>query len=544
MEFFKLIRKEGKEFSRSMYITTAATGILNIGTAMILIMASQEIEPGQIDFKHILMFLACVIGFYFCKRHSFLAMNKGVEKELDRMRLRMSLKIRQANLQTFESIGKSVFNTVLNRDTSIIAQSSPYIINACGGIVMLVVGSVLIFFQSAVAFFVAAAIIFACVFYYLEQRKALSKHLEISTQHETAFFGNLTDLLDGFKQMKLNSAKDQAFYEESLSKLSGSIVESKIDSARIQVKLVVVGQLFMFLLMGGVVFVLPSVSPSELNTIPTVIALLLFISSPIGDIVGAFQMLEPTNHAVKNIMELEKRLDELNHAEAEEKPLEPFNISNPKLEFIGCEACEFSYSKSMQADGFSIGPIDFKITPGETVYVVGGNGSGKSTFLKMLTGLYMPDRGNLVMNGKPVLGKKVVSYRNLFTPIFTDFHLFDKLYGLKDYDQAVVDEWLDVMDLSDELTIRDGVISTRDLSTGQRKRLAMIVSVLEDRPVCVYDEVAADQDPHFRKYYYEEFLPKLKEQNKAVFAITHDDHYFHTADRVLRMEYGQLKAFE
>ena len=135
-------------------------------------------------------------------------------------------------------------------------------------------------------------------------------------------------------------------------------------------------------------------------------------------------------------------------------------------------------------------------------------------------------------------------YRNIFSPIFTDFHLFDRLYGLPSVDQQRAQDLLDEMKLSDVTGIVDGRITKRDLSTGQRKRLAMIVATLEDKPVYILDEVAADQDPHFRKYYYEEYLPYLKKQNKAVIAITHDDNYFHTADRVMKMEYGSLSPFK
>jgi putative ATP-binding cassette transporter len=145
------------------------------------------------------------------------------------------------------------------------------------------------------------------------------------------------------------------------------------------------------------------------------------------------------------------------------------------------------------------------------------------------------------VDGAQVTRRNAQFYRNLFSAIFSDFHLFDKLYGLRDADPARVDELLRLMEISDKTSLRDGRFSNINLSTGQRKRLALAVSYLEDKPVYVFDEVAADQDPRFRKYFYEVMLPDLKKAGKTVVAVSHDDRYFHVADRVLRMEYGKFE---
>ena len=129
------------------------------------------------------------------------------------------------------------------------------------------------------------------------------------------------------------------------------------------------------------------------------------------------------------------------------------------------------------------------------------------------------------------------AYRDLFAPIFTDFHLFQRLLGAREHDPAVVDRLLQRMELTGITQLKDGRITNLNLSTGQKKRLAMILAYLDDKPVYVFDESAADQDPVFRRFFYETLLGEMKEQGKAVVAVTHDDHYFHVADRVLKMEY-------
>ncbi len=100
---------------------------------------------------------------------------------------------------------------------------------------------------------------------------------------------------------------------------------------------------------------------------------------------------------------------------------------------------------------------------------------------------------------------------------------------------------LEVMELSGKTAFRDGGFTNTHLSTGQRKRLALVVACLEDKPVYVFDEVAADQDVHFRGYFYETLLPELKNRGRTVVVVTHDDRYFHVADRVLGMDYGKFR---
>ena len=177
---------------------------------------------------------------------------------------------------------------------------------------------------------------------------------------------------------------------------------------------------------------------------------------------------------------------------------------------------------------------------GETLFVVGGNGSGKSTFLRLLTALYEPDNGRIEVDGRPVREGNLQAFRNLFSVIFTDFHLFDRLYGLVNTEEARVSELLEDMGLGNKTSYRDGEFSTLDLSHGQRTRLAYVVSLLEDRPIYIFDEWAAGQDPEMRRRFYEELVPELKQRGKTVLAVTHDDKYWHCADRMLKMEEGKF----
>jgi len=98
--------------------------------------------------------------------------------------------------------------------------------------------------------------------------------------------------------------------------------------------------------------------------------------------------------------------------------------------------------------------------------------------------------------------------------------------------------------LEQKVTVSEGELSSTKLSQGQRKRLALLLAYLENRSIILLDEWAADQDPSFRKVFYTELLPELKARGKTVIAITHDDHYFHLADKIYRIHQGSMSLHE
>ena len=191
-----------------------------------------------------------------------------------------------------------------------------------------------------------------------------------------------------------------------------------------------------------------------------------------------------------------------------------------------------------------LGPLDLTLQANELLFVVGGNGSGKTTLAKMLTGLYAPESGEVRLDGEPVAEAARDRYRQLFSAVFTNFHLFDELVGLNGHGETIwprAQKYLELLRIDDKVTVdAAGRLSTTRLSHGQRKRLALLVAYLEDRPICVFDEWAAGQDPAFQKVFYLDLLPELKRAGKTVVVVTHDDRYFHVADRIVKLELGQV----
>ena len=202
----------------------------------------------------------------------------------------------------------------------------------------------------------------------------------------------------------------------------------------------------------------------------------------------------------------------------------------------------FAYQDLAGTVSFNAGPLSLQLRRGELLFLLGGNGSGKSTALKLMCGLYPANTGSILVDGVPLENESRQEYRELFSCIFPDFHLFDRLHGFDQVDRAKVTALIARMGLEGKITFADDCFSTLDLSTGQRKRLAMIITLLEDREICYFDEWAADQDAHFREIFYTEMLPELKRQGKTVVVVTHDDRFWHLADRIVALDLGRVNS--
>jgi putative ATP-binding cassette transporter len=253
-------------------------------------------------------------------------------------------------------------------------------------------------------------------------------------------------------------------------------------------------------------------------------------------------MMLPTMSRAKIALERVESLGLTLAANTKEKEAAATADELPVWNSVELRGVEHSYFREAENSRFTLGPIDLKLTPGELVFITGGNGSGKTTLAKLLIGLYAPEAGELRINGEPVTDENRDWYRQHFTVVFSDFFLFDSLLGLeapKLDDKAR--EYLAKLQLTHKLDVKEGVLSTTQLSQGQRKRLALLTAYLEDRSIYLFDEWAADQDPTFKQTFYHSLLPELKARGKTVIVISHDDRYYDVADRLIKLEDGKLE---
>jgi putative ATP-binding cassette transporter len=262
------------------------------------------------------------------------------------------------------------------------------------------------------------------------------------------------------------------------------------------------------------------------------------MAQPISTIMGALPSLRQSMIALKRIEQLDDTLL------AERAPCGETNFTGNAPLTLELRGVCHQYPGATEDRAFVLGPIDFTIHAGELLFIVGGNGSGKTTLAMLLLGLYPPESGAIYLNGHKVTEANVADYRQHFSAVFADFHLFEQLLEMEsDALMEKTNHYLASLEMANKVQVVDGKFSTLNLSTGQRKRLALISSYLEDRPIYLFDEWAADQDPAFKRVFYTELLPELKARGKTVIVITHDDAYFSCADRVIKLQDGALKPF-
>ncbi|EPF66960.1 cyclic peptide export ABC transporter [Pseudomonas syringae] len=350
-------------------------------------------------------------------------------------------------------------------------------------------------------------------------------------------------LVFGLKELKLNGIR-RAWFSRSAIDVSSTRVARFNFIERIWFTAGDnVGQLTLSLLIGCLLFAAPEVALLDPKVLTASVLAVLYIMGPLSLLVTAMPILAQGRVA-------SGRLSEFGFSINDDHP-QIIEVDVPKLlhfpqkpwRRISLRDVTMDYQNANAGSGFALGPIDLDIDSGELIYIVGGNGCGKSTLAKVLCGLYVPRQGCVQLDGVDVSDKNRSDYRDLFSAVFSDFHLFNRLIGPDETEvsTALAQKYLTTLGLADKIKIEGHGYSTlKALSYGQQKRLALVCAYLEDRPVYVLDEWAADQDPPFKRFFYEELLPDLKRRGKTILIITHDDQYFQLADRIIKLVDGQV----
>jgi len=353
-------------------------------------------------------------------------------------------------------------------------------------------------------------------------------------------FGYLRGLLLGLKE--LNLKKD---LRESYSSML--IIPNLEEQRRLKVKNNLIKNSFSrieyILIMSALCGILVFSKNSDVfegSTMIDFLAISLFMMSPISQITTFGRVINGTRIALKQIDTLGVELSTKQRPESEELIFDNWSEHDSILSF---ENLLFEYDKEEDDDemAFNLGPIDLTIMKGETVFVIGGNGSGKTTFIKLISGLYLPTSGACVYKGNEIEAKNLENYQDQISTIFTDSHLFKFLFHIEEnHLQTHGEEYLSELEMADKVRIKNRSFSKVKFSYGQQKRLLLVTSLLENKEIYVFDEWAAHQDPHFKNVFYSTILPKLKSAGKTIFVISHDDTYFRSGDRVITFQEGRI----
>lgn len=363
------------------------------------------------------------------------------------------------------------------------------------------------------------------------------RHLGAASKEQDRLFGYFRSLTDGAKELRLNQRKRAAFSDDVLGHSIETVRRERALGMSIFVASASWGNFLIYAFIGLVLFVLVGDVPERVRVMTGFALVFVYMVTPLESLLLNIPRANLAKVSAERIDEITRDMP------ASEVPA--LGTPGPALRGIALRSVLHRYYHEQSDDFFTLGPIDLEFRPGEISFLVGGNGSGKTTLAKLLVGLYPPEEGAIFLNDERVDDTNRDRYRQLFSAIFSDFHLFDRLL---ETGSAGLDEegnrLLAKLHLQHKVKVQDGAFTTRSLSLGQRKRLALVVAYLEDRPFLLFDEWAADQDPAFKDVFYREVLPELRAMGKTVLVISHDDRYFHLADRLIRMENGQVIAVE
>lgn len=437
------------------------------------------------------------------------------------------------DLEQFESVGREEIIARISGDAGRIVPSSNVIVQVLIALATVVLSMVYTATISAQAALVSTL---AMVLLALLAVRINHQVMEQNRRDQAArrrMQEPLDDLLLGFKQLKQHgprSAAVAALFESEATALRDS---RGAFHSELYLREAVSSQ-FYFLLLGGVSFVLPLLLPEIAAQASQLMIAAVFVFRPVSTLVMEAPTLARIAAAWQRLKALTERLEALASEQPElAAPPQPF-------QHLSMQQVQFRYAASELGPGFAVGPCDLELRPGEIVFVTGANGSGKSTFVKLLCGLYKRHAGDLALDGKTLPADAGPVWRGQFAAVFAEYALFEQVYGHEDTDPAYVQSLLEQMELSHKVRFAQGRFDTIELSTGQRKRLALVLALLQDRPIYVFDEWAADQDPHFRQAFYRRILPELKARGKAVVAITHDDDAFDACDQRIHFERGRI----
>ncbi len=360
--------------------------------------------------------------------------------------------------------------------------------------------------------------------------------LSLARDDQDLLFKHLGTITQGIKELKLHYKRRQVFLTQQLESTATTFRNHNIRGLTFFATTTSWGRLLFFFSIGFILFALPNLFPISPQTLSGYILTFTYLMLPMENIINNLPLLSKAGIALQKIESLGLSLT--NQGEISTVP-PVIKSSWHSLQFVDVT---HTFRTDTEDSDFILGPINLTFYPQELVFIVGGNGSGKSTLAKLITGLYIPETGEVILDKELITEHNREWYRQHFSVVFSDFYLFDTLLGLENINLDIkAQEYLKLLQLDHKVKIKNGKLSTTNLSQGQRKRLALLTAYLEDRPIYLFDEWAADQDPVFKEIFYTQLLQNLRDRGKTVLVISHDDRYFHLGDRIIKLDYGKVE---
>ncbi|MFK7829711.1 MAG: ATP-binding cassette domain-containing protein [Congregibacter sp.] len=522
------------ETPSQLLLIAAIAALCGTGVLYILNAEAKEIEQQGYSVLRAALFPALLVIYRISQLTLIRRASSAVEAALDNKRRRGVELLLSLSLRDMEGLDRQTIRDGLSAHYGALSQSLVPLVSGVESLILLVFMFGYLLTLSMAAGGITIVVMSVTILGYLNHHEKMQSALNAAATSETLFRSQTEGIIGGAKELQLNLQR-RSDLQVAMEKSSSGLSESRENAAWFFADLIATGTSISYFLAGVIVFVLPILSTEDTENLSQVVIAIIFILGPIGSLVQTLQHASTAQFSLTEINNFEDKLQGLAlYGEATN----------------GEHTEDFSHFKTLSLDrveyrhdgekSFAISDISLVLKRGEITFLTGGNGSGKTTLLRVMTGLYPRSQGAIAVDDTVLPNAVPQSYRDLFASVFSDFYLFDGPYGLSESQLPILDKWLTTLRVREKLGGDLTAIQGDQLSTGQRKRVALGLALTENRPVLVLDEWAADQDPETRQWFYETLLPELKENGITLFVITHDEHYFDCCDRRLHMVEGRL----
>lgn len=536
----RLIRHLYNESSPLM-ILACAFAIISASCGPLMVKLISEGISGVAVPKDFVMRFLGLAGFLLLTRlGSQRVMLLLTQNAARRMRIRLSQKVVDAPYERLVELGRPKLVGILTRDVNELSRSLEMVPGMLTNIVVIIACFSYMAWLSwpLAATMVGILAVVLPVFHKLQRYPI--RQLEIMRTKMDGLYKHFRGLIEGCRELQLNERRGTEFVQKIITEDVNDFRRTSIKALSSFSLVTNTGDMMFYVVIGLMLSIAPLWLPITPKSMSVTTLLLLYMVGPISACINIAPAVANANIALGRIEQLDADLVYARPPEDEAQAFRPTGA--PLLEL---RALTHRYISAKDDEpGFQLGPIDLAIHAGEIVFIAGGNGSGKTTMAMVLLGLFKVESGELCMHGHPVGPSNIRAYRQHFSAIFYDFHLFEYLLGYPGDVREAAEHHLDRFGLSKKVKVADNKFSTIELSSGQRRRLALVMAYLEDKPIYLFDEWAADQDPAFRRTFYTELLPQLQMRGKTVIVISHDDSYYHCADRVLNLREGRLHELD
>ncbi|MCW3101569.1 MAG: hypothetical protein JWO09_9 [Bacteroidetes bacterium] len=509
---------------------------INLITRVVNLLMEGELKT--INKEYVIIFAFVILFFIWSRRIlSFLIihLSQNIFWQLRKEVLGIILK---ANYQKLSASRNKIYTTMVH-DINILTNSSVIIIDFSTSLIIAVSTLIYMSMISFTLFLITIGISLAGVVVYQIGANKSGRAFEKARDLENDFMENFNAIIDGFKEIYMEPKKGKFIYEKNIKPLANNAYKNNIKAYSSFLNNQITGQILFYILISSVLLVFSVILKIKSGDTVSFVFVLIYLLAAIEHIMVLLPEFVRAKISVERIIELKKDIESPDFSDS--VPDEKTELTG---EFHQLAIRNLKYSYGETETSFGVGPVNLEINRGDIVFIYGGNGSGKTTVMKSILGLYKIMEGEIRLNDIRIDESNYNDYRARFSVVFSDFYLFREIVLPEIFDEAKWAFYIGLFELEGKIKLEGTKFSTTELSTGQRKRLALVMSLLENKEILVLDEWAADQDPYFRKKFYTEILPLLKSKGITIIAITHDDRYYHCADRLFKMEYGTLNREE